>query len=391
MTEKEILAKVIIEVVGAPKEHVEKAVDTIIERISKNNLFRMIKKSTFNAEKIEQKELIFQSDPDPLLEGYFDEVRQRTFRPRTDADVEKAASLELSGEPLTQLTEQELERLGIYLRKNLQVRKIHVNTIYRALIEDPIYWIKNELVTKERLDKKNNTPLKPEELIKLLANPEVVYSTRYVNSQGSTMLTGDGSRHLYARDKEETPEEDNYGYSSAEDFNNILKRIKQRTKKQKLTMLDMGGNVGQALMDAKNIDSTLKTINITLKSETVVSGDIVVRRPAEYMPSVFEESIDLIESNYSFRYFLFPDIALKNTVKALSIGGETNLDFTNDSCPLDKEELLKRMKNIFAWLAELEQKGYIEVVRKGSDPFLVKEAYFWKTLQIIKKKSTTGL
>src|SRR3989338_4380882 len=87
-------------------------------------------------EKIEQKELIFQSDPDPLLEGYFDEVRQRTFRPRTDADVEKAASLELSGEPLTQLTEQELERLGIYLRKNLQVRKIHVNTIYRALIED---------------------------------------------------------------------------------------------------------------------------------------------------------------------------------------------------------------------------------------------------------------
>ena len=57
MTEKEILAKVIIEVVGAPKEHVEKAVDTIIERISKNDLFKMLKKSTFNAEKIEQKEL----------------------------------------------------------------------------------------------------------------------------------------------------------------------------------------------------------------------------------------------------------------------------------------------------------------------------------------------
>jgi hypothetical protein len=65
----------------------------------------------------------------------------------------------------------------------------------------------------------------------------------------------------------------------------------------------------------------------------------------------------------AFRYFLFPDIALKNAVKALSVGGEANISFQNDRCPLglDSEELLDRMKKVFAWLKDLEQKGYIEV------------------------------
>lgn len=377
--------------------------------------------------KIEQKEFIFPSDPDPLFEGYFNEIRNRKFQPRTNADVEKVVSLELSVEPITQLTEGELHRLKEYLRKSAQLDKRHINTTYHGLAENQIYYISGELRDKlkeqdhnlgsifwtqiffdsttinfnERLlgavtSLKNLgiSPLKPEELIKLLADPEILSSSRYVSEydgvyhqESSNPLLSEGSRHLYRDEKDS----ESYGYASAEDFKNTLQRIKKRTGKSILTILDIGGNVGQALLDAKRIDSSLKTINMTLDSLPVISGDIIARRPAEYMPAVFEENIDLIESNYAFRYFLFPDIALRNAVKALSIGGETNLYFSNDACPLGEEELLERIKKVFTWLQKLEQEEYIEVVRNGEDPFSVEGAYLGRELKITKKKSTMGL
>jgi hypothetical protein len=239
------------------------------------------------------------------------------------------------------------------------------------------------------------SPLKPEELIKLLADPEIISSSRYVyeydgvyHQQSEDSLLLEGSRHL-CRDGKDS---ESYGYASVEDFKNTLERIKQRTNKSGLIMLDIGGNIGMALADAKRIDPTLRTINMTLTSLPAFGGDIITKRPAEYMPAVFEENIDLIESNVAFRYFLFPDIALRNAVKALSIGGETNLYFSNDSCPLGKEELLERMKKVFIWLKKLEQEGYIEVARRdNNDPFVVEEAYLGRELKITKKKSTMGL
>src|SRR3989338_554450 len=90
---------------------------------------------------IEQGE-VFKSDPDRLFEGYFDEIRSGIFRPRTDADVEKVVSLELSAKPITELTESELERLREYLKKNVQVRFIPwINSRYRNFIEHPIYLV----------------------------------------------------------------------------------------------------------------------------------------------------------------------------------------------------------------------------------------------------------
>ena len=229
--------------------------------------------------------------------------------------------------------------------------------------------------------------LQPEKIIELLSDANAVDKYRYVyETKGGGSVSEDllrqGSRNLY------------YYYKKVEDFKYFrekLERIKKRTNKQMLTIMDVGGNIGRALLDAKNIDPNLKTINMTLACAPAMNGDIILRRPAEYMPAILEENVDLIESNYAFLYFLFPDIALKNIIKALSIGGEANLDFSNDNCSLGKVELLQRMKNIFAWLQKLEQTGYIEVASNDDDPFLVTNALFRKQLQITKKKSTAGL
>ena len=109
-----------------------------------------VKKST----KIEQGEVIFDSDPDPFFEGYFDEVRKRQFIPRTDADIEKAVSLELSAPPITPLTEDELQRLREYLTRDLEVQKERVNEMYRKFVEQPIYLVDGNLVEQEKLKKK---------------------------------------------------------------------------------------------------------------------------------------------------------------------------------------------------------------------------------------------
>ncbi len=394
---------------------------------------------TVNRSKVEQNELIFPSDPDPLFEGYFDEIKEGKFRPRTDADVAKVISLEFSAKPITPLTDWELKKLEDYLRRKAESSIWLLNEDYQPFAEHELYLIDNELI--ELIEKQINikpresglfrmpvfldstkvkhnstlleilkiiknlniSPLKPEELIGLLMNPETIGSFGYVDEQvvkfldgsiehyGGRTTFGDGSRHLFSHTAD-VQLRDDYNYSNAEDFKNKLERIRQRTKKLRLTMLDIGGNFGKALMDAKKIDPTLKTINMTLNYLPSINGDIIVRRPAEYMPAVFEETIDVIESNYAFTYFLFPDIGLINAVKALSVGGEANLSFSNNRCPLDKEELLERMKKVFTWLKDLEQKGYIEIARiEGYDPFLVETAQFGRQLQITKKKSTQGL
>ena len=370
--------------------------------------------------KAEQRELILQSDLDPLVEGYFDEIRNRSFRPRTEVDVEKVVALETSSKPITPLNNQEFSQLKNYLRDNTRNDIRNVINIYCALAKHQIYLIDEEL--EKKLQNKNinksfsvigptfldattvnknskliNTinamqdlgvsVLQPEKIIELLADANAVDKYRYVyETKGGGSVSEDllrqGSRNLYCY------------YKKVEDFKYFrekLERIKKRTNKQMLTIMDVGGNIGRALLDAKNIDPNLKTINMTLACAPAMNGDIILRRPAEYMPAILEENVDLIESKYAFLYFLFPDIALKNIIKALSIGGEANLDFSNDNCPLGKVELLQRMKNIFAWLQKLEQTGYIEVASNDDDPFLVTNALFRKQLQITKKKSTAGL
>ena len=98
--------------------------------------------------KMEQRESFFKSDHDPLSEGYFDEIRSRSFRKRTDADVETVVSLELSASPITQLTDEELQRLREYITESAQAYKRFINNIYGGLAEHQIYWI-NDILFKE--------------------------------------------------------------------------------------------------------------------------------------------------------------------------------------------------------------------------------------------------
>lgn len=370
--------------------------------------------------KIEKKELIFTSDPNPLFEGYFDEVRNRVFRPRTSEDVAQLVALELSAPPLTALTDEEFKKLERYLEADASFQADHgLNAIYRVLAERPVYFIDEELAQKinikiirptlldstssvpshlesiQALKDLQIVPLNPEGLVSLISNPTIIDNLRYIGEEGGrprdTVLIGPGSRSLYHKRHPGSSLRDDYGYKSPEAFKEKLARVKKRMSKKSLRILDIGGNTGRALLDAKDIDPSLVTMNMTLSSEAAIAGDVVVRRPAEYMPAVFEEKVDIIESNVAFRYFLYPDIALRNAIKALAVGGETNIHFSTDSCPLDKEELFERMKKVFSWLKELKDKGYIEIDAKKSGFILVDNPYVNEVLELTKKKSTVGL
>ena len=249
------------------------------------------------SDKLELKTFTFPSDKDPFFEGFVDEIKKKFFRLRTDEDVEKAVSSETLLSPITQLTDEELVKLKDYLRRHNEFTKRKMNSDFKHYIEDLTY---GDTLNRLKVGLENYKE-----------------QDDFYDQNQLRFLVGSGSRHLYSTDITEPT----YFYKDKKEFEDKIESIKKRTGKTTLTMLDIGGNVGKALIDAKKIDPTLETLNLTLESAPVVQGDIVVRRPAEYMPAVFEEKMDLIESNVAFRYFLFPDIALKNAVKALSVGG----------------------------------------------------------------------
>ena len=371
---------------------------------------------------LEKKDILLNSDPNILFEDYLDEIQKKSFRTRTEADVEKVVSLGLSGKPITPLNKYEVDFLGDYLRKETSQEIDYVNNTYKRLAQDQIFWIDDDFlkIMKEHpqeytgvgigdfcaffdatsvrfsprllrilsdLKARGIGPLDNNQLTEKLNDlttytqpTKLIYELPEDNSHDAESLLSNGMRGLYDRIE-------GYGYANEQAFKDKLDKIKARTNKTSLTMLDIGGNIGEAVRDAKKVDPTLKTINITLNYSPLIIGDVIIHRPAENMPAEFEEKIDLIESNYAFGYFPFPDIALKNAVKALSIGGETNINFSNVRCPLQGLELNERMKNIFSWLAELQKTGYIEIEGVNEFSFVEKNP-IRKQLKIIKNKST---
>ena len=96
------------------------------------------------------------------------------------------------------------------------------------------------------------------------------------------------------------------------------------------------------------------------------------------MPVSFKNKFDIIISNIAFRYFLFPHIALKNTILSLSKGGRAEIAFAFDRIPCGEpydsyfrklvpgaEDSYQAMKKIMfeelAKLKLLQKKGKIKI------------------------------
>ncbi|MCK4967635.1 MAG: class I SAM-dependent methyltransferase, partial [Candidatus Aenigmarchaeota archaeon] len=124
-----------------------------------------------------------------------------------------------------------------------------------------------------------------------------------------------------------------YGFSD-DDWKKILSKVRQTTNKKKLKILDIGCGMGLALQDIKAIDRNVETYGITCDQEPgMYQADKFYYLNAERMPVSFKNKFDIIISNISFRYFLFPHIALKNTILSLSKGGRAEIAFAFDRIP----------------------------------------------------------
>ena len=121
------------------------------------------------------------------------------------------------------------------------------------------------------------------------------------------------------------------------------------------------------------------------------------------MPAKFEEKMDLIDSQVAFRYFLYSDIALRNVIKSLTVGGVARIcyevgdpiNFTLRNPRLDEEELLNRQKLLWTSIKTLVDQGYLDI--SGSSPWIQEgilnpdksgQSGF---VRLVKNKSTKGL
>jgi len=146
------------------------------------------------------------------------------------------------------------------------------------------------------------------------------------------------------------------------EFSLLVRRVRQRTGKDHIHMLDVGGGTGRGLYNVKNIDPTVITHNLTVHEEpSMYPVDHTYFCPAEWMPQEFEEKMDLIISNISIRYHTYPDITLENILRSLSVGGEAFFTMNCDRSSTSEEELKQRLFKAYALVEELVQKGYISL------------------------------
>jgi ubiquinone/menaquinone biosynthesis C-methylase UbiE len=100
------------------------------------------------------------------------------------------------------------------------------------------------------------------------------------------------------------------------------------------------------------------------------------------MPAELEETVDFAISRTAFRYFDYPDIALKNVVKALAEGGWADIYFSTERSSLynfesgkTREEQFKESQEYFKKIEELEygKRRSWEPVQKEKNEMLEKK------------------
>jgi len=313
-----------------------------------------------------------ESIPDTVtLKKFWKGVRRGVYEPMTEEEAREIAEAQLEKyTPMTALTADEKDRILYDFMDNIRDRttRQEIQTLECKLI-NTLYADKAE--GKRIFEELKNPESK---LIKSLESQGIRY---FFNSEKNKL--GDSDRY------------DSYGYTE-ESFDKLMTIIRANTGKQVIRMLDIGGASGKALHEAQEHDSDLETFDITVDEEPAMYPvDHIVVCPVENMPKELEESMDFVVSRTTWRYFTYPDIAIRNAVKALSIEGKADIYiiFTRSSLKKTEEgkaELNQRIKSVFCDLKKLEQDGYIET-NLGEAP---EDAFDMDTdgfLKITKKKS----
>lgn len=267
-----------------------------------------------------KKNQVFEVPRSRTLQHVWQGIVEGKFSPRSDEDIDRLIDEEyfqytplISLTPLQeQVIRDKLKNQLLYLLNQEHYKEIAEHQIVRPKKRKQILWNRTTAGTPSW---KWQT-VTVQEKMQLLQNPNILTTMRYQTENCESGLTGWGNRRLYEPD---------YYLFQKKKFPDVMKRIRDRTEK-KLKVLDIGGGIGLGLHDAKERDPNIETYNLTIDEELAMYAvDHLYLCPAERMPKEFEGKMDLIMSNMAFRYFSFPDLALKNAIKALAVGGEAHI------------------------------------------------------------------
>lgn len=335
-----------------------------------------------------------------MLDSFWDGVLHGQFQPCSDEYIHTLLRTRvLSEKPLIALSPGEENTLYSEVftsYKSILNNRWHVNdlcgdpVIFLApdsthpLLEDTHWWSMRDddnptfLVKGAALDatKRGYIPLQVPDKIQLFTNPEIWEWADSISENSSGGVVGMGSRPFFLGGKQES-----YGFSHSE-FASIVHDVLARVGHADLRFCDIGGNTGLACHDVQRHYPKFHFTNITLDEEKAMwLGIQHIYVPAERMPERFRESFDVMVSNMAWRYFVYPDIAIKNTLQALSIGGYASISFFADQCPLPRKEIEQRVQAAVALLQKLDAKGVID--------FQIKENLYIKNMgymTIVKNK-----
>jgi hypothetical protein len=310
----------------------------------------------------------------PFFEKYFASLQKGKYIPYSAKEISTIVNTHyFSGEALIPLTNHEETILRAQAR-NILMRQFKKSFLHSLITNDFIFLNpkqvnqlgnghgaldKNLLVniTETTIDccpdihsfiKKKKIPLMTNrEKVNFVKDINIFQQTRYRKGNCESPCSHQGYRPL-----------EGYGYDSE----SLFKQVQISTGKKNITVLDLGGGIGLAAHDMKLSHPEISTINITCDTEPVMfTADRTTLCFAERFPKDLCESVDLVITNMAFRYFFFPDLAVKNVVTSLSVGGIADIFVTSERSSTPDDELEKRLSDTYFWLTDLAQKGIIEI------------------------------
>lgn len=225
---------------------------------------------------------------------------------------------------LVSLTEQEES----FLRSNMVDSMLHRfnKGDTRKFLESVCYrkyqkkgWVSN-VYTKEALERDRDSSeshiMTNEEKLLFLEDPQNLES-RWHELNLDTPFASMGYRNF-----------DEYPISRDKNFATMLQRLRAVGGKRKLCVLDLGGGVGLALWDIKQMYPELITYNATRDEEfSHYPTDFHVVGFMERMPLALQGKIDFIFSNMATRYFAYSDLVIQCCVLMLAKGGIMDVFF----------------------------------------------------------------
>jgi hypothetical protein len=147
-----------------------------------------------------------------------------------------------------------------------------------------------------------------------------------------------------------------------EEFYHAMQQIREQTGREQIRLLDVGGGLGEACYEAEQLDPNIQATNLTVLPEPAMYGVKTVYCSAERMPESFKGQFDLVWSANTFRYLVFPDLAIDNCIAALDVGGEARISLDSlHQHPVRITDLEERMARKYQELTELRDQGLIEL------------------------------